>query len=52
MDPALAALDFAKAGAIIADMIVCCLAAQVLGSALSGACRRSPANLDKIIEKC
>ena len=27
MDPALAALDFAKAGAIIADMIMCCLAA-------------------------
>ena len=27
MDPAVAALDFAKAGAIIADMIVCCLAA-------------------------
>jgi hypothetical protein len=27
MDPALAALDFAKAGAIIADMVVSCLAA-------------------------
>src|SRR5271157_4129120 len=27
MDPALAALDFAKAGAILADMVVSCLAA-------------------------
>ena len=30
MDPALAALDFAKAGAILADMIASCLAAGAL----------------------